>query len=83
MGALVVPKSDRELGFPEQSNRPANFRDAFDRLAALRCFGGDDFLFQLLLGRDPISAGTNRGRFEEVRWLHSRSAPGKTNSGVP
>src|SRR6202011_3736984 len=55
MGALVVPEPNRELGVSKQSNGASNFRDAFDRLAALCRSGSDDFLLQLFLGRDSVS----------------------------
>ena len=52
---------------------------AFDRVAALRRSRGDDFLLQLFLGRDAVSAGPDRGRSEEIRRLHPRRATGKTD----
>src|SRR5260370_40981901 len=50
-------------------------------MAALRFPGRDDLLFQLFLGRDAISAGSNRGRFEEARSLRPRRSTRQTDLG--
>ena len=42
----------------------------------------DDFLLQLFLGGHAVSAAANRGRFEEIRRLHSGGASGQTDGGV-
>ena len=79
---LLFPTTIVERGFQEQPRLRSTIADMLStRLAALRRPGGDDFLLQLFLGGDAISAGADRGRSEEIRRLHSRRASGKTDGG--
>ena len=81
---LVFPVHDRRAWLSSDIADGARRlpRCSNDGLAALYClYGGDDFLLQLFLGGDAVSATADRGRSEEIRRLHSGRASGKADGG--
>ena len=81
LGASALSDDNRRSGLQEQPHGQANRRHALQRMAALRGPRGDDFLFQLFLGGDAVSAGANRGRSQEIWRLYPRRPAGKTDRG--